>query len=84
MLADRVEEAHALAERALSLARAHQERGNEAYALYLLGELAVRCEPPDFALAAAHYQQALALADELGMRPLQQCDCPGEVALAEG
>jgi hypothetical protein len=27
--------------------------------------------PPDAALAAAYYRQALALAEELGMRPLQ-------------
>ena len=27
--------------------------------------------PPDAAQAEAHYQQALALAEELGMRPLQ-------------
>jgi uncharacterized protein HemY len=27
--------------------------------------------PPDLASAEAHYQQALALAEELGMRPLQ-------------
>ena len=47
------------------------ERGNEAYALYLHGELAVRREPSDCALAADHYQQALVLAEELGMRPLQ-------------
>jgi tetratricopeptide (TPR) repeat protein len=71
MLADRMQEAHSLAERALSLARAHHERGNEAYALYLHGELAVRREPPDCALAADHYRQALVLAEELGMRPLQ-------------
>ena len=71
MLAGRLEEAQALAEGALLLARAHQERGNEAYSLYLLGELAVRCEPPDCALAAAHHRAALVLAEELGMRPLQ-------------
>jgi tetratricopeptide (TPR) repeat protein len=71
MLAGRLEEAQALAEGALLLARAHQERGNEAYSLYLLGELAVRRKPPDCALAADHYQQALVLAEELGMRPLQ-------------
>jgi tetratricopeptide (TPR) repeat protein len=71
MLAGRLEEAHTLAEGALALTRAHQERGNEAYALYLLGEIAVRCEPLDGALAAAHYQQARVLAEELGMRPLQ-------------
>jgi tetratricopeptide (TPR) repeat protein len=70
MLAGRLEEAHALAERALALARAHQERGNEAYALRLLGDIAARRAPPEHGQAEAHYQQALALADALGMRPL--------------
>jgi tetratricopeptide (TPR) repeat protein len=70
MLAGRLEEAHALVERALALTRAHKERGNEAYALYLLGDIAGRRKPPDLEQAEAHYQQALALADELGMRPL--------------
>ena len=71
MLAGHLEEAHALAERALALTREHQERGHQAYALRLLGEIAAHRDPPDAALAEAHYQQALALADELGMRPLQ-------------
>ena len=66
-----LEEAQALAERALALAREHQERGNEVYALRLLGDTAARCdEPLESERAAAHYCQALALADELGMRPL--------------
>jgi hypothetical protein len=46
-------------------------RGQEARALWLLGEIAMRCDPPDVAPAEAPYQQALALAEELGMRPLQ-------------
>jgi class 3 adenylate cyclase/tetratricopeptide (TPR) repeat protein len=71
MLGGRLEEAHALAERALALAREHQERGNQAYALRLLGEIAARREPLESASAEAHYHQALALAEELGMRPLQ-------------
>jgi class 3 adenylate cyclase/tetratricopeptide (TPR) repeat protein len=71
VLAGRLEEAHALAERGLVLAREHQERGNEAYALRLLGEIATHRDPPDGDQAAAHYRQALALAEELGMRPLQ-------------
>jgi tetratricopeptide (TPR) repeat protein len=70
MLAGRFEEAHALAERALALAHAHQERGNQAYALHLLGDIVARRDPPESALAEAHYQQALALAEDLGMRPL--------------
>src|SRR5262245_15578849 len=71
MLAGHLEEAHTLAERTLALTRAHQERGHEAYALRLLGDVAVRREPPESASAEAHYQQALTLANALGMRPLQ-------------
>jgi tetratricopeptide (TPR) repeat protein len=71
LLAGRLEEAHALAEQALAHARAHQERGHQAYALRLLGEIAVRRDPPDVAQAETHYRHALALANELGMRPLQ-------------
>src|SRR5262249_40169014 len=58
------------------LARAHQERGNEAYALRLLSDIAARRDPPESALAEVHYRQALALAAELGMRPLvAHCHC---------
>jgi tetratricopeptide (TPR) repeat protein len=71
MLAGRLEEAHTLADHALALARMHQERGNEAYALHLLGEMAARCEPPEAAPAEDHFRQAIALAQELGMQPLQ-------------
>jgi tetratricopeptide (TPR) repeat protein len=71
MLAGHLEKAHALAERTLALAHEHQERGNQAYALHLLGDIAARHEPPEVEPAEAHYQQALALAEELGMRPLQ-------------
>jgi tetratricopeptide (TPR) repeat protein len=70
LLAERLEEAHALAEQALSLAQAYQERGHQAYALRLLGDIAARCEPLEVAHVAARYQQACALAAELGMRPL--------------
>jgi tetratricopeptide (TPR) repeat protein len=71
LLAGRLEEAHTLAQRALALARAHQKRSHEAYALHLLGAIAARREPPQIEPAKASYRQALALADELGMRPLQ-------------
>jgi len=71
LLADRLEAAHALAERVLALAREHQERGYQAYALRLLGDIAARRTPPDVDEAVTHYHQALAVADELGMRPLQ-------------
>ena len=75
-LAGRVEEAHALAEGALAHARTRQERGNEAYALRFLGDIASLRAPPERALAEAHYRQALTLAEELDMRPLQaHCHC---------
>jgi tetratricopeptide (TPR) repeat protein len=51
-------------------ARAHQERGHQAYALRLLGEIAARREPPERAQVGDYFGQALALAEELGMRPL--------------
>jgi tetratricopeptide (TPR) repeat protein len=71
LLAGHQAEAQAIAERALMLTRRHQERGHQAYALHLLGDIAARCEPPAIESAEAHYQHALALAGELGMRPLQ-------------
>jgi tetratricopeptide (TPR) repeat protein len=71
LLAGRLEEAQALAERTLALARTHQERGRQAYALRLFGDIAARRDPPESTSAEAHYQQALALAEALGMRPLQ-------------
>jgi tetratricopeptide (TPR) repeat protein len=71
LLAGRLHEAYIQAQDALELARAHQERGNEAYALWLLGDIAAQRQPPDAEQAEASYSQALALAEELGMRPLQ-------------
>ena len=70
LLAGREADARAAAQRALGLARQHKERGHEAYTLRLLGEIAAREDPPDVGEAEDHYRQALALAEELGMRPL--------------
>ena len=69
-LAGRSEEAWQHARQALDLARQRKQRGNEALALYQLGAVHAHANPPDAAPAEAHYQQALALAEELGMRPL--------------
>jgi tetratricopeptide (TPR) repeat protein len=71
LLAGQMQEAYTQAQYALEFSRAHQERGYEAYALRLLGEIAVHHDPPEIEPAEVHYRQALALADELGMRPLQ-------------
>jgi class 3 adenylate cyclase/tetratricopeptide (TPR) repeat protein len=70
MLAGCLKEAQALAERTLALTRAHQERGYQAYALRLLGDIAAHRTPLDIDEAANHYRHAHALADELEMRPL--------------
>jgi tetratricopeptide (TPR) repeat protein len=69
-LTERGEEARQHARQALDLARQHKERADEALALYQLGIVQAHANPPDAEQAEAHYQQALALAEELGMRPL--------------
>jgi tetratricopeptide (TPR) repeat protein len=70
-LAGRGEEAWQHAYQALELARQFKERGTEALALHQLGVVHAHADPPDAEQAEAHYQQALALAEALGMRPLQ-------------
>jgi tetratricopeptide (TPR) repeat protein len=70
-LAGRGEEAGQHAREALGLARQQKEAGYEARALHQLGVVHAHADPPDVAQAETHYQQALALAEELEMRPLQ-------------
>jgi tetratricopeptide (TPR) repeat protein len=70
LLAGRFEDAMEHATRAHDIAQAQKEQGYEAYALRLLGSIAVHRHPPESESAEAHYRQALALAGELGMRPL--------------
>jgi tetratricopeptide (TPR) repeat protein len=69
-LAGRGEEAWQRACQALDLARQHKERANEVLALYQLGTVQAHADPPAVEQAEVHYQQALALAEALGMRPL--------------
>jgi tetratricopeptide (TPR) repeat protein len=71
LLAGRPEDAHQLALRALEFSRTHKERGQQAYALRLLGDIAAHHEPRQDEQAETYYRQALAMANELGMRPLQ-------------
>jgi tetratricopeptide (TPR) repeat protein len=71
LLAGRSAEAADLATSALTCARTLQARGNEAYALWLHGEIHAQQEPLTDKAADTYYQQALVLAAELGMRPLQ-------------
>jgi tetratricopeptide (TPR) repeat protein len=68
--AGRVEEARHLAERSLATAQGNGERGTQARSLWLLGDIAARGEPGAMEGAESRYREALALATELGMRPL--------------
>jgi len=70
LLVGRVDEARALAGRLLDISHTDTGRGYQAHAYRFLGEVATSREPPDVDQAATHYRQALALAEELGMRPL--------------
>jgi tetratricopeptide (TPR) repeat protein len=64
-------DANEVGRRGLNRARKFKERGHEAWALHLLGEIAaLHRDPPDVGESEDHYRQALALARELGMRPL--------------
>jgi transcriptional regulator with AAA-type ATPase domain/tetratricopeptide (TPR) repeat protein len=70
LMSGRMDDATRLTERAVECSREQKERGHEAHARRLLGDLAARGELPDFARGEDSYRRALALANELGMRPL--------------
>jgi len=71
LLAGQIDKASTLAGQALALARERKERGYQAWALRLRGEIASQGGPTEIETAESYYQQALALAEELGMRQLQ-------------
>jgi class 3 adenylate cyclase/tetratricopeptide (TPR) repeat protein len=58
------------AEQGLSGSRQRGEQGHEAWALLLLGHIAVQWDTPNAEAAEGHYRDALSLAAVLGMRPL--------------
>jgi class 3 adenylate cyclase/tetratricopeptide (TPR) repeat protein len=70
LLAGRTDAATRHAEQAVRVATERGDRGTQAHAFRLLGEIASDPTPPDVGTAEARYREALALADELGMRPL--------------
>jgi DNA-binding NtrC family response regulator/tetratricopeptide (TPR) repeat protein len=70
LLAGQVGDARSAALRGLEGAHARRERGDEAACLRALGEAEASGDPPDIGAAGTHLQDALALASELGMRPL--------------
>jgi tetratricopeptide (TPR) repeat protein len=69
-IAGELEGALVHARRAVAHAQEHGERGEEAYALRLQGDVLAQLNPGDIEAAAACFRQAMALAGELGMRPL--------------
>ncbi len=71
VLAGRLEEAMQLGQQALEITRTQKRRGYQAYALRLLGDIAAQRTPPEIEMAEDYFRQALALAETIGMRPLQ-------------
>jgi tetratricopeptide (TPR) repeat protein len=70
----RREEALACAARALAFSHEHGQRGNEAHVERFLGHMASEHDRISLTEAETHYRDALAIAEDLGMRPLV-ADC---------
>jgi MalT-like TPR region len=70
LLAGRTDDATQRAEEGLRVSCDRGERGMQAQAIRLLGEIGLHRDPLDSGESELRYQQALALATELGMRPL--------------
>jgi class 3 adenylate cyclase/tetratricopeptide (TPR) repeat protein len=70
LLAGRTDDATQRAEEALRVSCDRGERGVQAHAIRLLGEIAAHRDPTDVETAEGRYAEAMTLADELGMRPL--------------
>jgi class 3 adenylate cyclase/tetratricopeptide (TPR) repeat protein len=71
MLAGRTDAAEAFARRGLELSGKSKDKGSRAWLLQILGDLTARRSPLKADQAEANYAEALGLARELGMRPLQ-------------
>ena len=68
LLLGRLDEARRLGDRAVESSR--RQPGFAAHALHLLGDIATHPDRFDAESGAAHYREALALAERHGMRPL--------------
>jgi class 3 adenylate cyclase/tetratricopeptide (TPR) repeat protein len=69
LVAGEPERAWERAQESLRFSRRYQEKGQEAWTLRLLGEIAERREPSDTGGAERLYRQAMVVAEALGMRP---------------
>jgi tetratricopeptide (TPR) repeat protein len=70
-LTGRVEDARAYATEALDKYLPEESKPFRAESFRLLGDISASQSPSDVETAQAHYQDALTLVNELGMRPLQ-------------
>ena len=70
LLAGRLADATRTAQEGLAAARQRGEQGAEGHVLRLLGDIAAHPDRFEVDTAEAHYRQALALAEALGLRPL--------------
>lgn len=59
------------AQRALDLTRAHKQRGMEAQAWRVLGDIHATGQAADVRVAESHLRKAGSIAEELQMRPLR-------------
>ncbi len=80
LLAGELDRAEKTANESVELARAHRERGHEAYALRVLGLVQQALGEKSAAEADRHLSEALSLAESLGMRPLQAA-CKGALEM---
>ena len=67
----RRQDAETAAQRAIEIAVTRDEGAFEGWARLLAGDVAAQAEPLDVDGAAARYGEALAIAERLGMRPLE-------------
>jgi tetratricopeptide (TPR) repeat protein len=86
LLSGRLKEAGTLAERARKIASEHKELAHEAWALKLLGDVALHQGAPETERAEANYRRAFTVSHDLEMRPLQaHCRVGlGNVSIARG
>jgi predicted ATPase len=70
LLEGRLADASRIAQEGLAAGRQRGERGVEGHVLRLLGDIAAHPDRGEVDTAEAHYRQALALAEALGLRPL--------------
>ena len=69
-LAGRIDDARAQGEQGLGLTQEAGEQGGQVRALRLLGDVSAQGDRADIGQSEQYFRQALALADEIAMRPL--------------